>query len=214
MEGVADNLDAVLYAWHSGSSAAGAVCDIIFGEESPSGRLPVTLPKLATHIPLYYNVTSSGRPVNCYYNENPENCYCESVPTPYYPFGFGLSYGEFSYSSASLDKTEITVDELKNGEKIKVSVSVKNIGKIAGKETVQVYIHDPVASMMRPLRELKGFKKVLIPSGETAKVEIEIGYEELGFYLPNGEYSLEKGKIEVYVGENCFAENKLNLNIK
>lgn len=214
MEGVADDLDALLYAWHSGSETAGAVCDLIFGKVSPSGRLPATMPRLATHIPLYYNVTSSGRPVNCYYGENPEDCYCESIPTPYYPFGFGLSYGEFVYSDYRLDKTEITAEELKAGEKITVSVTVKNKGKMDAKETVQLYIHDPVARMMRPLRELKGFKKVLIPCGEEMLVEIEIGYENLGYYLPNGEYSLEKGEIEVYIGKNCLTENKLSLRIK
>lgn len=214
MDGVADEVDALLYAWHSGSEAAGAVCDIIFGKVSPSGRLPVTMPRKATHLPLYYNVTSSGRPVNCYYGENPEACYCESVPTPYYPFGYGLSYGEFEYSAASLNKTEITTEELKAGEKIMASVLVKNKGKTDAKETVQLYIHDPVARMMRPIRELKGFKKVLVPSGETAAVEIELGYEELGYFLPNGEYSLEKGEIEVYIGENCLTENKMLLRIK
>ncbi|MBQ3057497.1 MAG: glycoside hydrolase family 3 C-terminal domain-containing protein [Clostridia bacterium] len=217
MQGIAEDFDAILYAWHSGSETANAVCDILFGDAVPSGKLPVTIPRLATHIPLYYNVTSSGRPVNCYYNENLDACYgacyVDGSSTPYYPFGYGLSYSEFNYGVPILDKTNISLSELKNGGKVAVSIDVENIGEYDCKETVQLYIHDPVAQMMRPIRELKGFKKPLILKGQSEKVEFELGFEDLGYYLANGDYIVEKGEIEIFIGPNCLTENKTVLVI-
>lgn len=213
MQGLAEDFDAILYAWHSGSETAGAVCDILFGDVVPSGKLPVTIPRLATHIPLYYNITSSGRPVNCYYGENAGACYVDSLPTPYYPFGYGLSYTEFEFSNLKSDKESISLEELKNGGKITVSVDVKNTGDFDAKETVELYIHDVVAKMMRPLRELKAFKKLEILKGQTENVQFELGFEDLGFYLANGDYIAEKGKIEIYVGSDCLTEKRIVLTI-
>lgn len=213
MQGIAEDFDAILYAWHSGTETARAVCDILFGDVVPSGKLPVTIPRMATHIPLYYNVTSSGRPVNCYYNENPGACYVDSMPTPYYPFGYGLSYSAFKVGDIVLSNESISLEELEKGKKVTISVDVRNIGEFDAKETVQLYIHDPVARMMRPMRELKGFKKVEIKKGDTEKVELQLGYEELGFYLSNGDYIVEKGVIEIFVGANCLTENKTILKI-
>lgn len=214
MEDVEDKLDAILYAWHSGSKTAAAVCDILFGDTVPSGKTAVTFPRRPTHIPLYYNVTSSGRPVDCYYGENPENCYLDSTPTPLYPFGFGLSYTTFKYSAPDTDRRELSAEALKGGEKFKVRVAVQNTGNYDGKETVQLYIRDKVASLMRPIRELKGFKKVLINKDRTSEVVFDIGYEQLGFYNENGEYLLEKGEFDVFIGENCLTENKITLTVK
>lgn len=213
MQGIAEDLDAILYAWHCGSKTASAACDILFGDVVPSGKLAVTIPRLATHIPFYYNVTSSGRPVNCYYGENTGACYIDSIAAPYYPFGYGLSYTKFEYSNISILKNEISLTDLKNGKKIKVSVAVRNIGEYDAKETVQLYIHDPVATLMRPLRELKAFKKVFISSGQSKTVDFEIGFEDLGYYLSNGEYVVEKGKIKIYIGSDCLTDNAILLNI-
>lgn len=214
MEGVADNLDAVLYAWHSGTETANAVCDILFGDAVPSGKTAITFPRKSGHIPLYYNVTSSGRPVDCYYGENPQNCYIDSIPTPYYPFGFGLSYTTFEYSKPVSDKTEISLDSLKAGESFKISADIKNTGDFDGKETVQLYIRDKVASIMRPIRELKDFKKPFIKKGETQTVQFELGYDKLGFYNESGEYVVEKGEFEIFVGENCLTDNKIGILVK
>ncbi len=213
MEGVSDYLDAIVYAWHSGSETANALCDILFGDVVPSGKTAVTFPKRTGHIPLYYNVTSSGRKVDCYYGENPANCYTDSVATPAFPFGFGLSYTEFLYSDLKTDKNEISLESLKKGEKFNISVVVKNIGEYDGKETVQLYIRDKVASIMRPLRELKAFQKSLIKKGEELSFNFELGYEKLGFYTSDGDYIVEKGEFEVYVGENCLTKNKLVVKI-
>ena len=171
------------------------------------------MPRRATHIPLYYNVTSSGRPVDCYYGENPGNCYVDSMPTPCYPFGFGLSYTEFEYTNPSCDVDKISLSDLKSGGCVTVSVSVKNVGSVSAKETVQLYIRDVCASIMRPIRELKGFKKVEIASGKTVKVSFNIGYDDLGFYDESGNYVVETGKIELFIGKDCLTENKTEIEI-
>ena len=214
MGDVADKLDAVLYAWHCGSESAHAVCDILFGDVVPSGKTAVTFPRCSGHIPLYYNVTSSGRPVDCYYGENPQNCYLDSVPTPLYPFGFGLSYTKFAYFAPLADRADITLGELEEGKKINISVTVENTGGFDGKETVQLYIRDKVASIMRPIRELKGFKKVFIESGNKTEVVFSIGYDTFGFYDQNGEYVIEQGDFDIFVGENCLTDNKTTVTIK
>lgn len=214
MEGVADLLDGVLYAWHCGSQTAVAACDILFGDTVPSGKTPITFPRRSGHIPLYYNVASSGRPVNCYYGENPQNCYVDSVPTPYYPFGYGLSYTTFDYGNVCVDRSTISLQQLKDNETIKVSVTVTNTGKYDGKETVQLYIRDKVASIMRPIRELKGYQKPMIGSGETVTVEFELGYDQLGFYDERGNYLVESGDFEVFVGDNCLTENGITVTVK
>ena len=213
LEGVVENLDAVLYAWHSGSETANAVCDILFGDTVPSGKTPVTFPRKTTHIPLYYNITSSGHPVNGYYGENPQDNYTDSLATPLYPFGYGLSYTKFGYSHLTVDKETILLDELIQGGKFTVSVNVTNIGTYEGKEVVQLYIRDKVASIIRPIRELKGYKKINLKPGETQTVRFEISYKDLGFYDENGEYLVEKGSFEVYVGENCLTLQKLLIKV-
>ncbi len=213
VENVKDKLDSILYAWHSGSEAARATCDILFGDVIPSGKTPVTFPKESGHIPLYYNVTSSGRPVNGYYNENPLDNYTDSIATPLYPFGYGLSYTNFEYSEPVCENRKITLDSLKQGENFKVSVQVKNTGNFDGKETVQLYIRDVKSRVMRPLRELKGFQKLLIEHGKSATVDFCLDYRKLGYYLENGEYIVESGEFEVYVGDNCLTENKILITV-
>ena len=213
MEGVADKLDAVLYAWHSGSETANAVCDILFGDAVPSGKTAVTFPRKSGHIPLYYNVTSSGRPVDCYYNENPENCYLDSTPTPYYPFGYGLSYTTFNYCEIKLNKNSISLEDLKSGNNFEISINISNSGDFDGKETVQLYIRDKVASIMRPIRELKQFKKPFIKKGETVKVDFSLGYKDLGFYNESGDYLVEKGEFQIFVGKNCLTENFVTVKV-
>ncbi len=213
LEGVVENLDAVLYAWHSGSETANAVCDILFGDRVPSGKTPITFPRRATHIPLYYNITSSGQAVDGYYGENPQDNYTDSIATPLYPFGYGLSYTDFKYDNLSIDKNEITLQELKQGVKFVVSIDISNVGNFDGKEIVQLYIRDKVASIMRPIRELKGYKKVFIKQNETLKVSFELSYKDLGFYNENGKYLVEKGSFEIYVGENCLTLNKLSIKV-
>lgn len=211
---VAEYFDAILYAWHSGTETAHAAADILFGDTVPSGKTAVTFPRVTGQIPIYYNVTSCARPRNGYYGQTPHVCYDDVLGSPMYPFGFGLSYTEFKYSEPHVNKNEISIEDIKNGESFKVSVKVENVGNFDGKEIVQLYIHDKVAKMMRPLRELKGFSKPLIKKGESAEVEFELGFDKLGYYLENGEYTLEKGEFEVFVGENCLTNNKVLISVK
>lgn len=213
LEGVAEQLDAILYAWHSGTETAGAVCDLLFGDRVPSGKTAVTFPRRTGHIPLYYNVTSSGNDVNGYYGEEVFNCYMDSKASPAYPFGYGLSYTTFQYGKPKAEESCLTLADLEAGRKFKIFVSIANTGNYDGKEVAQLYIRDRMASMMRPIRELKAYKKLLIRQGETAEVVFEIGYNELGFYTEQGEYTVEKGVFDLYIGENCLTENGIVIQV-
>jgi len=211
---VEHDLDAIIYAWHCGSETAHAVTDILFGDAIPCGKTPVTFPAKSGHIPMYYNVTPSGRPVNCYYGDNSNRCYMDSMAKPLYPFGFGLSYTTFEYSDIIVDKTEITLDELKNGGKITACVNIKNTGNYDGKEIAELYIRDKFSSIMRPIRELKDYKKPFIKKGESQKVNFDITFETLGYYDENGNFFAEKGDFEIYIGEDCLTENKITITVK
>lgn len=211
MEGVADYLDAVLYAWHSGSETARAVCDLLFGEKIPSGRTAITFPRNSGHIPIYYNATRN-RFVG-YYGNNSETSYEDSIAAPYYPFGYGLSYTEFVYDNIRIDCDHVTIDELKAGKTIRCSIDVTNAGAYAGKEVVQLYIHDIAGKYMRPYRELKDYQKRLFQIDEKQRVAFEIGYQELGYYLPNGDYTVEEGTVDIYIGANCQTQHVVTLKI-
>ncbi len=213
MEGVAEQLDAILYAWHSGTKTAEAVCDILFGDVVPSGKTAMTFPRRTGHIPLYYNVTSSGNFVNGYYGEEIFPCYLDSVASPAYPFGYGLSYTTFAYGPVTAEKTRLSLQELEAGKRFRIAVTVENTGDYDGKEVVQLYIHDRTASRMRPLRELKAFQKPLIRRGEAARLRFELGYADLGFYTEQGEYLVEPGSFDIYVGGNCLADNRIRIEV-
>lgn len=128
-----------------------------------------------------------------------------------YPFGFGLSYTSFEISEVESDKNALTLSQLENGETFQVSVHVKNSGKLDGKETVQLYIKDEVSSVVRPLRELKGYKKVFLKAGETVQVNFNVGFEELAFYNSKLEKAVEPGDFTVYVGNDCTTENGVKI---
>lgn len=213
LDGLMEKFDAVIYAWHTGSEAAHAVCDVLFGDVVPSGKLPVTLPRKSGHIPLYYNVYASSHSADNYYGDTFYANYVDGFASPLFPFGYGLSYTEFKYKNLALDRNEIPLDAVLSGESVKVSIDVENVGEYDAKEVVQLYIRDRFASIMRPIRELKGYKKVLIEKGKAARVEFELGKKELGFYNGEGEYLIEKGLFEVYVGENCLTKNMVTFKI-
>lgn len=211
MEGIADLLDGVLYAWHSGSEAARAACDLLFGKVVPSGKTAITFLRNTGHVPMYYNMSTNV--YNGYYGIRTEYSYEDSIATPYYPFGYGLSYTEFAYCNMQLDRASISLEALRNGQKVTCSIDVSNIGAYDGKETVQLYIRDVVGTYIRPYRELKDYQKLMFQKGETKTVTFELGYEELGFYLPSGAYVVEKGAFEIYIGTNCMAENMAALEV-
>jgi beta-glucosidase len=206
-------LDAIICAWHCGSRGANVAAKMLFGEYNPSGKCPVTFVRNTGHIPFYYNCTMMGREHLGYYGEHPECCYVDHPAAPMYPFGYGLSYTTFEYSDITLERSEISLDDVTAGGKLKASVKVRNTGERSGKETVQLYVRDLIGSLMRPLRELKDFKKPLIKAGESVTLEFEVGADKLGFYNNDGEYVIEKGKFEIYIGENCLTKNKVTVDI-
>lgn len=186
--------DAVVEAWHLGIQAGTAVCDVLFGDYNPSARLTTTFPNNSGECPRYYNHTNTCRPIS----EARHTCKHEDVPLkPLYPFGYGLSYTEYEYSALN-----VNVD---NGI-VTASVKVKNTGKVAGEETVQLYINDVVASRVRPVRELKGFKKVWLEPGEEQTVTVEVAVSSLGFYDMQMNYVVEPGEFKLWMGHDSTAE--------
>lgn len=190
-----ENTDAILETWYAGTMAGPAITDILFGEANPSGKLTMTFPRNAGQIPVYYNHKNTGRPFDP--NQKYTSKYLDAPNTPLFPFGYGLSYTTFQYSSISMSK-----DTLKAGEKIIASVNITNTGKRTGKETVQLYIRDVVGSITRPVKELTGFQQITLAPGETRKVSFNITVNDLKFYNSDLKYVYEPGAFKVYIGTN------------
>lgn len=205
-----DNMDAILEAWWPGTRGGDAIAQTLFGANNPSGKLPITFPRNVGQVPLYYNHKNTGRP---YIGPtDPEQKYksrfIDVDNSPLYPFGYGLSYTTFEYSNL-----KISNDKIKFGEKLKVSVDVKNIGIYDGQEVVQLYIRDLVGSVTRPMKELKGFEKITLKIGETKSVSFEISSEDLKFYNIDLKNVAEAGNFEVFIGGNSDTDRKLNFEL-
>jgi beta-glucosidase len=189
---------AILEAWFPGIQAGNAIADVLFGKVDPGGKLPVTFPRSVGQIPLYYDHEPTGRPAD------PENKYTskylDEPVTPLYPFGYGLSYTKFGFSNVSLSSSSMSSHGV-----IEVSADVKNEGGVAGDEVVQLYIHDPVASIEQPVRRLRGFQRVTLEAGETKTVKFRLGPSDVGFYDEMGNLVVEPGQIEVFVGDSSEA---------
>ena len=199
------NFDAILEAWQGGTQAGNAVADILFGDVNPSGKITATFPRSIGQIPIYYNHKNTGRPENP--NDKYTSKYIDSPNEPLYPFGFGLSYTTFEYGDIALSKTE-----LKGDETLIVTIPLKNTGKYKGEEVVQLYLSDPVATVSRAVKELKGFQKIMLSPGETKEVKFSVTPEQLKFYNSNLEYNWEPGEFEVEVGGNSRDVKKAKLN--
>jgi beta-glucosidase len=199
------NISAILEAWAGGTEAGNAVASILFGDYNPSGKLTTTFPISVGQIPLYYNHKNTGRPMD------PKNKftskYLDISNDPVYPFGYGMSYTTFEYSDIKLSKTQ-----LKGDEKLTTSFTLTNNGKMAGEEVVQLYIQQPVASISRPVKELKSFKKVLLQPGEKKDINIEIGTSELKFYNSDLKYDWEPGDFIIYIGTNSRDTKSAKIN--
>jgi beta-glucosidase len=183
--------DAILYAWHPGSLGAKAIADVLFGDQVPSGKLPVSFPRSTGQIPVHYNHKSTGKNFARY---------VDSPITPLYPFGFGLSYTTFFYSSIQIEP-----GQLRMGEPVTVSAEVTNIGELAAEEVVQCYVQDCVASITRPVRELKGFTRISLAPDETRRAEFTLGPEALSFYGLDGKLRCEPGEFKVWIGGDSQA---------
>jgi beta-glucosidase len=205
-----DNMDAILEAWWPGTRGGDAIAQTLFGANNPNGKLPITFPRNVGQLPLYYNHKNTGRP---YLGPtDPEqkykSQYIDVGNSPLYPFGYGLSYTTFEYSNL-----KISNDKIKFGEKLKVSVDVKNTGNYDGQEVVQLYIRDLVGSVTRPMKELKGFEKITINKGETKSVSFEISSEDLKFYNIDMKNVAEAGNFQVFVGGNSDTDRKANFEL-
>jgi beta-glucosidase len=190
---VAENSSAILETWFAGTQGGHAIADVLFGDVNPGGKLPVTFPRAVGQVPLYYNHKNTGRPPDV--NNKYTSKYLDVPWTPLFPFGHGLSYTQFRLSNLQLSAQRITP----NGQ-VKVSVEVENIGARAGDEVVQLYIRDVAASVTRPVRELKGFKRVTLQPGGKQKVEFTLSSEQLGFHNREMRFVVEPGDIKVFAG--------------
>ena len=194
-----ENIPAILNVWFGGSEAADAICDVVFGDKVPSGKLTMSMPQAVGQEPLYYNHQPTGRPVPEGTKEfrKYQSNYLDVRNDPLYPFGYGLSYTTFSYSDLQLSATEMSPTG-----SVEASVTVTNTGNVDATEIVQLYIRDLVASVSRPVKELKGFERITLKAGESKNVTFTITPEMLKFYNYDLKYVLEPGDFSIMVGPN------------
>lgn len=193
-----EHVPAILNVWFGGTETGKAVADVLFGDVNPSGKLPATFPQHVGQVPLYYSHKNTGRPLaeGQWFQKFRSN-YLDVSNDPLYPFGYGLSYTTFTYSDIQLSAAH-----LDRGGRLQVRVTVTNTGSREGEEVVQLYIHDVVGSITRPVRELKGFRKIHLASGESSVVDFEITEEDLRFYNVDLDFVAENGEFDVFVGGN------------
>lgn len=199
------NVDAILNVWFGGSEAADAICDVVFGDVAPSGRLTMTFPRATGQVPMYYNHLNTGRPV-------PEGTkdfrkyatnWLDNVNDPLYPFGYGLTYTTFSYGKPTVTGS---------GRTFKASVTVTNTGGRDAVEVVQLYVRDPVASIARPVKELKGFSRVMLKAGESRQVTFDITEKDLSYYDAEGRLVFEPGVFSIMLGHDSSSLQSVDIN--
>jgi len=212
---VVDEVDAILYAWHPGTMGGAAIADLLFGIESPTGKLPVTFPRMVGQIPIYYNQKNTGKPPKA-----DEIVYIDDIDvqaaqtslgmsafhldagfTPLFPFGHGLSYAEFAYENIRTSEAEIGI-----GDTLTVSADLANRGDVAAVEVVQLYVRDLVGNVTRPVRELKGFKRVRVEPGQTVTVDFELHTDDLAFFGRDNRLMVEPGEFQVWIGGSSDTE--------
>ncbi len=193
----AENMDAILEAWWPGTMGGDAIAQTLYGINNPSGKLPMSFPRNVGQLPLYYNAKNTGRPYLGLTDpeQKYKSRYIDVDNSPLYPFGYGLSYTTFAYSNLHLSSST-----MKDEGSIRVSVDVANTGNYDGDEVVQLYIQDVIGSVTRPVRELKGFKKIFLKKGEKKTVDFEISANDLRFYNIDMQFVAEPGDFNVYVG--------------
>ena len=191
---------AILEAWFPGVEAGNAVADVLFGKVNPGGKLPVSFPRALGQIPIYYNHEPTGRPCDITSKNNSRYRDLASCD-PLYPFGFGLSYTKFSVTNLHLSTHSVS----RNGS-VTASVDVANTGGRTGDDVVQLYIHDPVASISQPVRRLRGFQRVTLKPGEKQTVSFTLDKSDFGFYDNTGKFVVEPGTIDVYAGDSSTAD--------
>ena len=208
MDWEVENIPTILNVWFGGSEAADAICDVVFGDVAPSGKLTVTMPRNEGQIPIYYNHLNTGRPNPQWFTKFTTN-YLDVPNDPLFPFGYGLSYTTFTYSPLTLSDDAMTASG-----KINASVTVTNTGAVEGTEVVQLYIRDMVGSIARPVQELKGFERISLKPGESRTVNFTIDAELLKFYNKDLKFVCEPGEFEVMVGPNSRDVQRKTFTLK
>ncbi|SFQ80984.1 beta-glucosidase BglX [Hymenobacter arizonensis] len=191
------NADAILETWFAGTQGGNAIADVLFGAYNPAGKITMTFPRALGQVPIYYNHKNTGRPALGDPNDKYKSSYLDVPSSPLYPFGYGLSYTSFEYG-----KPELSASTVKMGQPLEVSVTVRNTGNYDGEEVVQLYVRDLVGSSSRPVRELKGFQKVLLKQGESRRLTFRLTSDDLRFYNEELQFVAEPGAFEVFVGGN------------
>ncbi len=191
LEWISKNIPAVIEAWLPGEEGGNALADVIFGDFNPGGKLPITFPAKVGQIPIYYRHKPSAQRSHRWTD------YVDSAAQPLFPFGHGLSYTKFKYSGLKISPKEVSI-----AGKVKISVEVKNAGSVKGEEVVQLYIHDRLASVTRPVKELKGFKRIALEAGKKQHVQFELSTDLLAFYDSEMKLVVEPGEFEVMIGNS------------
>ena len=216
------HVPAIMNVWFGGSEMGDALCDVLFGDKVPSGKLTTSMPKTTGQEPIYYNHQNTGRPVaddNQKFAKFASNC-LDVSNGPLYPFGYGLSYTTFEYSNFRLSSQEADINgnqeatEWQNGKNITATITVKNTGNRDADEIVQLYIRDMVASISRPVKELKGFQRIHLAVGESKQVSFDITPDMLKFYNADLKHIIEPGDFQIMIGANSKEVEALNFNVK
>jgi beta-glucosidase len=207
LENIVGDAPAILQAWFPGVQAGPAVADVVFGEVNPGGKLPVTFPRRLGQTPIYYNHERTGRPCNPDVKWNSRH---RDIPScdPQFVFGHGLRYTTFAITDLRLSDETVS-----SKGSLKVFVNVRNTGSVAGDEVVQLYIHDPVASISQPVRRLRGFERVTLGPGETRTVTFTLDRSDFGFYDNRGKFVVESGQIDVYAGNSSSTDLKKSFTV-
>jgi beta-glucosidase len=192
-----ENANAILFTWHAGHEAGNAIADVLFGNYNPSGKLTTSFPRNVGQIPIYYNYLNTGRPNAGDNFQKFRSNYLDVENSPLFPFGYGLSYTSFTYGDLKLSS-----NTMNSTEKIIATITLTNSGNYDGEEVVQLYIRDMVASIARPVKELKGFQKIFLKKGESKQVSFNISINDLKFYNSSLKYVAESGEFKVFIGTN------------
>ncbi len=193
-----EQANAILEAWFAGTMAGHAITDILYGDYNPSGKLVMTFPRNVGQVPIHYNMKNTGRPFEA--NNKYTSKYLDVPNTPLYPFGYGLSYTQYKYADLKLSKSKFAMND-----SLRISITVTNSGQRDGEEVVQLYIQDLVGSLTRPVKELKGFNKVMLKAGESKTLSFTIDADDLAFYNRDMVNQAEPGMFKVFAGGSSIS---------
>lgn len=200
---------AILQVWHPGSEAGNAIADVLFGNYNPSGKLTISYPRNVGQIPVYYNHKNTGRPLPGETFQKFTSAYLDVENSPLFPFGYGLSYTTFEYGDIKLNRSSMN-----SSQKIEATITIKNTGQYDGEEVVQLYIRDLVASITRPVKELKAFQKVFLKKGESRDIKFSLSVNDLKFYNQDGKHIYEPGEFRLFIGTNSKDVKEIGFRLK